>query len=97
MKPALFRAEAEAEFKEASSWYEARRPQLGQDFRSAVETAVRRICETPERWTPAGEDTRRIVVRRFPYSVVYTILPVHILIIAVAHHKRSHRYWKNRL
>ena len=55
MKAALFRAEAEVEFKEASEWYEARRPLLGQDFRSAVETAVRRICETPERWTPAGE------------------------------------------
>ena len=52
MKPAVFRAEAEAELKAAADYYEMERPGLERDFRVAVETAVRRIRETPERWAP---------------------------------------------
>ena len=97
MKPAVFRAEAEAELKAAADYYEMERPGLERDFRVAVETAVRRIRETPERWAPLSQDTRRFRLRRFPYSIVYTILSPHILIVAVPHHRRRPGYWKNRL
>lgn len=97
MKPALFRAEAEAELEEAVAYYEAEKSGLGRDFRKQIEAAVLKIRETPLRWSPLGPDTRRIHVGRFPYAVVYAELPDHILIIAVAHHRRRPGYWKDRI
>jgi hypothetical protein len=40
--------------------------------------------------------TRRALVARFPYQVVYRIRPGEIVIVAVAHLKRRPGYWKNR-
>jgi plasmid stabilization system protein ParE len=39
---------------------------------------------------------RRIVMRRFPYSVIYTIADDQIRIFAVAHHSRRPGYWRKR-
>ena len=97
MKPVLFRIEARLELEEAVAYYESRRVGLGADFREKAEAAVGRISETPERWSPLTNDTRRFLLRRFPYSIVYTMLPTHILIIAVAHQKRRPGYWSGRI
>lgn len=97
MNPAVFHAEAEEELNEAVAYYEARVAGLGNDLRMEIEHAVWQIRETPERWQRHTERTRRFLVRRFPYSVVYLIQPDHLWIIAVAHHKRRPRYWENRL
>jgi toxin ParE1/3/4 len=41
--------------------------------------------------------TRRILLDRYPYFVVFRELPGMIQIIAVAHGKRRPGYWKKRL
>jgi len=33
---------------------------------------------------------------KFPYSIIYTIEPDHIRILAVAHSKRKPEYWLSR-
>jgi len=77
----------------------ARRAVLGDRFASEIRSAIRRILETPQRWRAdmLEEDVRRCVVRVFPYSVLYTIEPDFILIVAVMHHKRQPGYWRYRL
>lgn len=40
--------------------------------------------------------TRRIVLPRFPYSVVYEVHADHIVIVAVAHQRRRPGYWRDR-
>lgn len=97
MMPLRFHPEALAEADEAAGYYEARKPGLGLDFRKAIEVAVRRIEQTPERWPPLTPRTRRFRLRRFPYAVVYAILPDRISVVAVAHDKRRPGYWKDRL
>ena len=97
MRPLLFLPEAKAELDEAERYYEARRPGLGFDLRREVELAANRIQENPERWSPFTERTRRFRLRRFPYSVIYLILPNHLYVIAVAHHKQRPGYWRTRL
>lgn len=97
MKPAYFHPEAQAELDEAVGFYEARLPGLGTDFRREVEVATRRIQESPERWSPFDKETRRFLIRRFPYSVIYLELLDHIWIVAVAHHKRRPGYWHHRV
>jgi plasmid stabilization system protein ParE len=54
------------------------------------------IAERPEIGTLISGSTRRVVVSRFPYQVVYHLSPADITIVAVAHLKRRPDYWKTR-
>ena len=41
--------------------------------------------------------TRRYVLQRFPYSIIYREAEAGIDVVAIAHHKRRPRYWYRRL
>ena len=41
--------------------------------------------------------TRRLVLREFPFSVVYRASPDRVVIYAFAHSKRRPGYWRSRL
>jgi toxin ParE1/3/4 len=93
----LFHPEAALEFEAAVRFYQARGRILGDRFSNEVRVTIRRIIETPERWRVLENDVRRCLVRVFPYSVLYTIEPDFILIVAVAHAKREPGYWRHRM
>ena len=46
---------------------------------------------------PPDLDTRRAMLPRFPYGVVFLELGTEIRILAVAHAKRQPGYWLNRV
>lgn len=93
----VFHPDAALEFEEAVRYYQARGRLLGDRFATEVRIAIRHILETPDRWRVLEEDVRRCLVRVFPYSVLYTIEPDFILIVAVMHGKRQPGYWRYRL
>ena len=86
---------------EAALWYERHLPGLGEEFLVAVEAAVAQLEQNPRigSRTPgvADESVRRVVVRRFPYHVVYIELPDRLQVLAVAHDRRRPAYWLGRL
>lgn len=92
-----FHPEALEEFRQASLHYAAREPALALRFVEAVEEAIRRILEAPERWRVLDEDVRRCLTHIFPYGILYTIEPKFILIVAVMHCSREPGYWKRRV
>ena len=97
MKPAVFHDHATVELDEAAAWYQQRKPGLGEEFLSAVEETVRRICERPEAGTPYGATRfRYVLIRRFPYIVFYSEDVQVIRVMAIAHGRRKPDYWKNR-
>jgi plasmid stabilization system protein ParE len=63
----------------------------------AVSAGIRLIAQAPQRWPKYLHGTRRFVMRRFPFSVVYLDDPEFVTIVAVAHSKRRPGYWKDRL
>ena len=89
---------ASDEFTEAVRWYEVRRPGLGAEFFNAVASTVSLIEANPEIGTTISMDglTRRVLVARFPYQVVYRLRPTEIVIAAIAHLKRRPGYWQHR-
>jgi plasmid stabilization system protein ParE len=93
----VFHPDAALEFEEAVRHYRVRGRVLGDRFATEVQSAIRRILETPERWRVLEGDVRRCLVRVFPYSVLYTIESDFILIVAVMHGKRQPGYWQYRL
>ena len=97
MNPVPFLPAAREEFFAAAKHYEAVAPGLGHDFIKAVEKAVARLAAFPEHGSPYLLGTRRIVLRRFPFSVVYIVEAEVILVVAVAHHGRKPGYWRARV
>jgi plasmid stabilization system protein ParE len=89
---------ASAELEDAVRWYESRREGLGAEFFETVSTALSRIAENSSvgQAHSADGNTRRMLLERFPYQVVYRIRPHDLVIVAVAHLKRRPGYWKNR-
>jgi hypothetical protein len=51
----------------------------------------------PEAWTKIGEQTRRCLIKGFPYALHYTAEPEEILITAVAHLHRDPEQYRNRI
>jgi len=88
---------AEIEMNEASLFYEMRASNLGKNFLDIIETAVIEIAEQPKLWPEIDKGIRRRLVRRFPYSILYSIQDSEIIIVAVMHQKQKPRYWIDRL
>jgi hypothetical protein len=92
-----FLPEAREEFLDAAARYDMQAPGLGEVFIADVEHAVTRIAAFPEHGSPFLAGTRRVVLRRFPHSVVYEVSSAGLLIVAIAHHSRRPGYWRRRL
>ncbi|MBI4840032.1 MAG: type II toxin-antitoxin system RelE/ParE family toxin [candidate division NC10 bacterium] len=97
MKPVPFLPAAREEFLAAAHHYGTAASGLGHDFIAAVEQAVARIAAFPEHGSPHLMSTRRVVLRRFPFSVVSLLEPEAVLVVAVAHHSRRPGYWRDRV
>jgi len=100
-KPLLTEPEASSELEDAAWWFEGRRPGLGQTFLAAVHASVERIVSFPRSGAlapqvPPDLEIRRVLVKRFPYHVVYLEMADAIRILAVAHDRRKPGYWLAR-
>ena len=86
------------ELAEAIRWYESRCPGLGADLLGEADRAVRQIAASVTVGAPLSSDrkTRRVLLSRFPFQVVYQIRPSGIVIVAFAHSRRRPGYWLNR-
>ncbi len=94
---ARFLAPAEIEMIDAAVFYEKQVSQLGANFLSILESAIRDICEQPEAWPDIGYGIKKRQLRRFPYSVLYQIDDSEIVIVAVMHQRRRPNYWVERI
>lgn len=88
---------ASDEFHASVSWYERRAPGLGAQFYDATVHAIHFIEDAPLSGAPVpGEDhTRRLLLTRFPYQIVYRFRQDEIIIVAIAHLRRLPGYWKH--
>lgn len=95
-KPVRFLSAAELEYAATTNWYLERSEAAAAQFVEEVQHALEKIAAAPGRWPPAKYGTRRFLLHRFPFSVVYRELPDVIQIVAVAHCHRRPGYWKER-
>ena len=72
-------------------------PGLGDRFIAEIERIVEVLCDQPHIGQSVGEELRRIILARFPYSLIYSIESERIWVIAVAHHRRRPGYWQERI
>jgi plasmid stabilization system protein ParE len=92
----VLRPQAEAELLDARDWYEDQRPRLGEAFALEVDRVLARIVQAPLAYPRISGDTRRALVRRFPYAIYFHALPEEIVVLGVIHSRRHPRHWQSR-
>lgn len=88
--------EASRELESALDWYAHRSPNAAAAFLREVEFGIERIREAPVRWPYFGMHTRRYLLGRFPFSLVYRVEANDVQVLAVAHDRRRPGYWSSR-
>ena len=97
VKSVEFHPEASAEYEEAFDWYFERITTTALKFASELARAIGMIAEAPQRWPAGLHGTRKFLIHRFPFAVVYRELSSAIQVLAVAHGHRRPGYWKTRI
>ncbi len=64
---------AKDDIETALLWYEKQREDLGFEFINCIEDGEVRIKERPEMYALAYANFRACVIRKFPFSIYYTI------------------------
>ncbi|MEJ2540511.1 MAG: type II toxin-antitoxin system RelE/ParE family toxin [Gemmatimonadota bacterium] len=93
----IFRDEAEFEVDEAAGWYGEQSPGLGLEFLRSVEAAIAAIRRHPEQFPMIYRQARRAILRRFPYSVLFTSFDEQVVVLAVFHFRRDPADWVDRI
>jgi toxin ParE1/3/4 len=96
-KEVEFHEEASLEYEAAFDWDFARSELAASKFTEELSRAISVIAEAPQRWPDNINGTRKLLLQRFPFAVVYRELPSIIQVLAIAHGRRRPGYWKDRL
>jgi plasmid stabilization system protein ParE len=87
---------AKREYEDALEYYEAQEEGLGEKFRTAVWEAIAILERFPAIGDEVRPEIRKILLRRFPYKLIYAVLDGGVYVIAVAHGHREPDYWLGR-
>ena len=78
-----YTARSKDDLEIAFGWYEKQRRGLGFEFLDCVESSLKSIIENPKIYQTRYSCFRGCVIRRFPFSIFYTIEPNEIVIHSV--------------
>lgn len=101
MKPLNVVEPAEAEYRDAITWYRDRDPRVAERF--AAET--RQALELIETFPQIGgrvpgvddDDVRQMPIHTFPYYIIFVNFPDRLEVLAFAHNRRRPAYFMDRL
>ena len=90
----VLRPEAEQELLEAQAWYESKALGLGFEFARAADVAVASALRNPFEHLRIEEEFRRVLFRKFPYTLVYLPSPDELLVVSFFHQHREPGAWR---
>jgi toxin ParE1/3/4 len=96
-QPINVHPEAVAEAQAAVQWYREKSPSAADAFLAELDRAVERIAENPGMYPHYVRGTRRYLLQRFPFYLVYHQVAGKLQIVAIAHGRRKPGYWKKRI
>ena len=80
----------------AHDWYEDQSAGLGAEFLRAVDATFAAVQRAPGTFPTVRGRTRRALLRRFPYGVVFTEAGDEVVVLAIVHGRRHPRVWQSR-
>lgn len=95
--PLIFSPEAASDTAEIADYYEVQSKGLGLRFMAALGATLDSIESHPLFYRKFLRENRRVFIAGFPYQEVYLHDGATSFILAVGHHKRGPKYWRERL
>lgn len=92
-----FLPQAEVELLHEVEYYSGARSGTGVRFQAAVEASLERASHHPGGGAPSAKGTRSVLVKGFPFSIIYRATDTELLVVAIAPHKRRPEYWLPRV
>jgi plasmid stabilization system protein ParE len=89
----LFLPSASVELLDAISFYNYHSPELGHAFQKEFFDALDFIQLFPSAWQKVGLHTRKCVLKKFPFLILYVVDGDQLLISAIAHQHRHPRFY----
>lgn len=86
-----------SDVKSAVAWYRKHSPKAALDFIEELHRAADTIREAPELWPIGKNNTRRFLLWRFPFCIIYSEQESVVIVWAVAHGSKRPEYWAHRL
>jgi plasmid stabilization system protein ParE len=96
-KPVKLHPAAMIEAAAARAWYAQRSTRAAQRFDDELHRAITRMAERPESFPVYLANTRRCLLKRYPFLLVFRELPDRLQVLAVAHGRRRPGYWQGRM
>ncbi len=97
MMPLRYHEAAEEELLNEIGYLEVQAQGLGRRFFAEIRRAEDRIVRFSQSAQEIRPGIRKSILRTFQYSLIYSIEPEEIVVLAVAHHRRRPGYWAGRL
>ncbi|HKF50000.1 MAG TPA: type II toxin-antitoxin system RelE/ParE family toxin [Terracidiphilus sp.] len=97
MKAIRVHKAARREANDSTSWYARVSVALARRFRDEVLSAAVSAASRPLQYPAYLHETRRVLLKTFPYFLVFLDWQDEIYIVAVAHASRNPGYWKRRV
>ena len=89
--------EADDELQAAIAWYANQGGRKALRFDKKIDGVMQEIRTQPDRYPHYDAEFREAAVPKFPYSVIYRVMPSgDVQVIAVAHASREPGYWRDR-
>jgi hypothetical protein len=88
---------ASIELDDAIEYYNLQSTGLGEKFLVEVLETIELISDFPQLWSQNTKNTRKAVLRKYPFNLIYSLFEDKIYIIAVAHQNREPEYWIDRI
>lgn len=93
-----FLAPALSEASKAADFYESEVAGLGGEFIDELDAALVRLLQFPDAWGRISENYRHCNLRRFPYTIIYTVeRGDEVLVVSVFHQSREPLSWRRNL
>ena len=87
----LYTGRARADLETAFDWYERQQSGLGQDLLDNIEIALQQIASNPNAQPLYHDPIRGCLIRRFPFTLFYSIEAEGLIIHSVFHHRLDTR------
>ena len=85
----LYTSRAKDDIEIAFLWYEKQRRGLGFEFLDCVDASINSIISNPKLFSVCYSRFRRCVIRRFPFSIFYTIEDFEIIIHSIFDNRQN--------
>lgn len=92
-----FHPSGQEELYDGVEYYNKIEVGLGIEFVKEVYKTIQIILQFPQAGSPLSKNSKRCLVNRFPYGVIYQHQKDEIFIIAVMHLNKKPNYWHQRI